>query len=93
MPLERNRVDYLPIIDRPVIEVANDARVAALDRFTPNVEHYEYLPENEGVRNPWPRDPVSECAAVLAYGTTETALDSGGCWTLGQIRNQVAASR
>ena len=42
-----NRVDYLPIIDRPVIRWPNDARVALW--ISPNVEHYEYLPDNEGV--------------------------------------------
>ena len=28
--------------------------------ISPNVEHYEYLPENEGARNPWPRTPYPD---------------------------------
>ena len=58
MDLNLNRVDYLPIVDRPVIKWPNDARVALW--IAPNVEHYEYMPENEGVRNPWPRTPYPD---------------------------------
>src|SRR5918998_1113986 len=53
-----DRVDYLPIIDRPIIKWPNEARVALW--ISPNVEHYEYLPENKGVRNPWPRTPYPD---------------------------------
>ena len=55
MPLPPNRVDYSPIIDRPVIRWPNDARVAFW--VAPNVEHYEYLPDVDGLRDPWPRTP------------------------------------
>ena len=58
MPLPPNRVDYLPIVDRPIIKWPNDARVALW--ISPNVEHYEYMPENEGARNPWPRTPYPD---------------------------------
>ena len=54
MPLPPNRVDYLPIIDRPAIKWPNDARVALW--ISPNVEHYEYLPENvkgDGILGHW----------------------------------------
>ena len=46
MSLAPNRVDYLPIIDRPVIRWPNNARVAFWVR--PNIEHYEYLPPLDG---------------------------------------------
>jgi peptidoglycan/xylan/chitin deacetylase (PgdA/CDA1 family) len=55
MPLPPNRVDYSPIIDRPAIEWPNNARVALW--IAPNIEHYEYLPDSDGLRNPWPRMP------------------------------------
>ena len=55
MALPPDRIDYLPIVDRPIIKWPNDARVALW--ISPNVEHYEYLPINEGVRDPWPRVP------------------------------------
>ena len=62
MPLQPDRVDYSPIIDRPIIKWPNDARVAFW--ISPNVEHYEYLPDFDGVRNPWPRTPYPD---VLQY--------------------------
>ena len=55
MSLPPHRVDYSPIIDRPPIKWPNNARVALW--IAPNVEHYEYLPDNDGSRNPWPRVP------------------------------------
>ena len=58
MPLPPNLVDYSPITDRPPIKWPNDARVALW--IAPNVEHYEYMPEYDGVRNPWPRTPYPD---------------------------------
>ena len=55
MPLAPDRVDYCPIIDRPVIKWPNNARVALW--VSPNVEHYEYLPDFDGIRDSWPRCP------------------------------------
>jgi allantoinase len=62
MPLPPDRVDYSPIIDRPIIKWPNGNRVALW--ISPNVEHYEYLPDFDGVRNPWPRTPYPD---VLQY--------------------------
>ena len=58
MPLVPERVDYSPIVDRPVIRWPNNARVAFW--VAPNVEHYEYLPDYDGIRNPWPRSPYPD---------------------------------
>ena len=58
MPLPPHRVDYLPMIDRPVIKWPDNARVAFW--VAPNIEHYEYLPVLDGVRNPWPRSPLPD---------------------------------
>ena len=55
MSLPPHRVDYSPIIERPPIKWPNGARVAFW--VVPNVEHYEYLPDLDGQRNPWPRTP------------------------------------
>ena len=52
------RVDYSPIIERPPIRWPNSARVALW--IAPNIEHYEYLPEFDGVRTPWPRVPIPD---------------------------------
>src|SRR5687768_2378834 len=58
MALPPYRVDYSPIVDRPPITWPNNARVAFW--VAPNVEHYEYLPDFDGVRNPWPRTPYPD---------------------------------
>ena len=58
MPLPPDRVDYSPIIERPAIKWPNGARDALW--VSPNVEHYEYLPDFDGNRNPWPRTPYPD---------------------------------
>ena len=58
MPLPPGRVDYSPIIERPPIKWPNGARVALW--VAPNVEHYEFLPDYDGVRNPWTRTPYPD---------------------------------
>src|SRR5262245_10158968 len=58
MSLPPGRIDYLPMIDRPRIVWPNKARVAFW--VAPNGEHYEYLPQFDGVRDPWPRSPYPD---------------------------------
>jgi len=58
MALPPHRVDYSAIVDRPPITWPNHARVAFW--VAPNVEHYEYLPDYDGIRNPWPRTPYPD---------------------------------
>jgi peptidoglycan/xylan/chitin deacetylase (PgdA/CDA1 family) len=58
MALPPGRVDYSPIIDRPHITWPGGARVALW--VSPNVEHYEYLPEFDGKRDPYPRSPYPD---------------------------------
>ena len=58
MALPPYRVDYSPIIDRPTIKWPNGARVALW--IAPNIEHYEYLPDYDGLRDPWPRTPYPD---------------------------------
>lgn len=58
MSLPPHRVEYSPIIERPVIRWPGDARVALW--IAPNVEHTEFIPEYDGVRNPWPRTPYPD---------------------------------
>ena len=76
MPLAPGRVDYLPMIDRPVIKWPNGARVALW--VAPNIEHYEYLPPLDGARNPWPRTPLPD---VLQYSAHEYG-NRVGFWRL-----------
>ncbi len=63
MPLSPDRLDYSPIIDRPPFKWPNDARVALWIAL--NIEHYEYLPDYDGVRDAWPRTPSPD---VREYG-------------------------
>jgi peptidoglycan/xylan/chitin deacetylase (PgdA/CDA1 family) len=58
-----DRLDYSPIIARPVIRWPNDARVAFW--ISPNVMFYEYSPPANSFRDPWPRCPHPD---VRSYG-------------------------
>ena len=44
MTLAPGRFDYAPIIDRPIIKWPENARIAFW--VAPNMEFFEYLPEN-----------------------------------------------
>jgi allantoinase len=63
MALPPYRVDYSPIIDRTPLRWPDNARVAFW--VAPNIEHYEYVPDYDGTRNPWPRTPYPD---VQQYG-------------------------
>ena len=65
--LAPDRIEYLPIIDRPVIRWPNNARVAFW--VVPNIEHYEYLPPLDGQRNPWPRTPLPDAQHIPRTST------------------------
>lgn len=65
MTLPPDRVDYLPLIDRPVLRWPHGARVAFW--VAPNIEHYEYLPPLDGARNPWPRSPLPDVQQYSAH--------------------------
>ena len=69
-----SRVDYSPIIERPPIKWPGGARVALW--IAPNIEHYEYLPDFDGVRTPWPRVPIPDVQHIHT-ATTATASASG----------------
>ena len=64
--MEPDRFEYSPIVDRPKLRWPNDERVAIW--VLPNVEHYEYLPRLQNVRNPWPRSPHPD---ILGYGVRD----------------------
>ena len=58
-----DRLDYSPIIDRPVIRWPDGARVAFW--ISPNVMFYEYCPPADPNRDPWPRSPHPD---IRSYG-------------------------
>src|SRR5437667_127604 len=79
MSLPPNRMDYLPMIDRPIIKWPNNAKIAFW--VAPNIEHYEYLPLLDGVRNPWPRSPLPD---VQQYSLHEYG-NRVGFWRLLEV--------
>ena len=77
MTLPPHRMDYSPIVDRPVIKWPNNARVAFW--VAPNVEHY-------GTSLPWmvfaipgPVSPIPTCSNILPMNSA-IGWASGGCW-------------
>ena len=58
MSLPPYRVQYSPIIERPPIRWPGGERVALW--ISPNIEHYEYQPDFDGQRDPWPRMPYPD---------------------------------
>jgi len=64
--IQRRRIAYSPIDARPRLQWPNGARVALW--LVPNVEHYEYLPREGQMRDPWPRMPHPD---VLGYSRAD----------------------
>ena len=71
-----------PIIDRPPLAWPGGARVALW--VVPNIEHYEYLPQKIGVRDPWPRMPHPD---VLGYGLRDYG-NRAGVWRMMEVFDQ-----
>jgi len=79
MALPPYRVEYSPIIERPKITWPDNARVAFW--VAPNVEHYEYVPDRDPVRNQWPRMPYPDVReyAYRDYGNRV------GFWRMAEV--------
>ena len=73
------RFGYSPIVERPKLSWPNNARVAVW--VCPNIEHYEYLPAEVRVRNPWPRVPHPD---VLGYGGRDYG-NRVGLWRMFEV--------
>lgn len=69
-------IAYSPILHRPRLQWPNGARVALW--VVPNIEHYEYLPKYQRVRDPWPRSPHPD---VLGYAQRDWG-NRVGLWRL-----------
>ncbi|HEY8370342.1 MAG TPA: polysaccharide deacetylase, partial [Thermodesulfobacteriota bacterium] len=80
--MEPDRIAYLPIVDRPSLKWPGGKRLALW--VVPNIEHYEYLPPANPIRDPYPRTPHPD---VLSYG----AKDYGnrvGLWRLFEVMDR-----
>lgn len=73
------RVQYSGILDRPAIALPGGARVAVW--VVPNIEHYEYVPREMNVRDPWPRTPHPD---VLGYGLRDYG-NRVGLWRMLEV--------
>ncbi len=73
------RFDYSAIVDRPRLRWPDGARVALW--VVPNIEHYEYLPAQVKVRDPWPRTPHPD---VLSYGQRDYG-NRVGLWRMMEV--------
>lgn len=73
------RFGYSPIVERPRLAWPNNARVAVW--VCPNIEHYEYVPAEVRVRNPWPRMPHPD---VLGYGGRDYG-NRVGLWRMFEV--------
>jgi allantoinase len=74
--MEPSLVPYSPILHRPALRWPNGARIAVW--VVPNIEHYEYLPKYQRVRDPWPRSPHPD---VLGYSQRDYG-NRVGLWRL-----------
>ena len=83
--MEPDRVPFSPIVTRPRLTWPGGARVALW--VCPNIEHYEYLPDPVGVRDPWPRMPHPD---ILGYGIKDYG-NRVGLWRMFEVmdRHQV----
>ena len=72
-----------PISRRPKMELPNGAQIAVW--ACPNLEHYEWLPDPVGIRNPWPRTPHPD---VLNYSLKDYG-NRVGVWPVFDVFDQL----
>ena len=77
-----DRFRYSPIIERPKWTLPNNARVAVW--VVPNIEHYEYVPAEVRVRDPWPRSPHPD---ILGYGGRDYG-NRVGLWRMFEVTDR-----
>ncbi|NBX55164.1 MAG: polysaccharide deacetylase [Betaproteobacteria bacterium] len=75
----QDRIAYSAMPCRRPLRWPGGARLAVW--VTPNIEHYEYLPEQVRVRNPWPRLPHPD---ILGYGLRDYG-NRVGVWRLMEL--------
>jgi allantoinase len=80
--MDPNLVTYSPILHRPQLRWPNGARVAVW--IVPNIEHYEYQPKYQRIRDPWPRSPHPD---VLGYAQRDYG-NRVGLWRLFDLTDE-----
>jgi peptidoglycan/xylan/chitin deacetylase (PgdA/CDA1 family) len=79
-----DRLDYSALPERAPLRWPGGARLALW--VAPNVEHYEYLPAQVRVRDPWPRVPHPD---ILGYGLRDYG-NRVGFWRLAEVFDRYA---
>ena len=79
VPGSFERIAYSAAPDRRPLRWPGGARVALW--VAPNIEHYEYLPQQVSVRDPWPRTPHPD---MLGYGLRDYG-NRVGVWRLMEV--------
>ena len=74
-----DRLRYSAMPERPPLVWPGGARLALW--VVPNIEHYEYLPAQVRVRDPWPRVPHPD---ILGYGLRDYG-NRVGVWRLMEV--------
>jgi allantoinase len=75
----QDRIAYSALPSRSPLRWPGGARLAVW--VAPNIEHYEYMPEQVRVRNPWPRLPHPD---ILGYGLRDYG-NRVGVWRLMEL--------
>ncbi|MBM6595304.1 polysaccharide deacetylase family protein [Microvirga pudoricolor] len=78
-----NRFTGGAIVSRKRFSWPDDAQLAVW--VCPNIEHYEYLPDPVGVRDPWPRCPHPD---VLGYATKDYG-NRVGLWPMFDVMDSL----
>ena len=78
------RVAYSAAPERAPLHWPDGARVALW--VAPNIEHYEYLPQQVRVRDPWPRVPHPD---ILGYGLRDYG-NRVGVWRLMEVFDRLS---
>ena len=73
------RIAYSAVPERAPVQWPGGARLALW--IAPNIEHYEYLPQEVRVRDPWPRVPHPD---ILGYGQRDYG-NRVGVWRLMEL--------
>ena len=79
------RYPYSGILDRPKVVWPDGKRLAVW--IVPNVEHYEYIPPPNAVRDPWPRTPHPD---VFGYSHRDYG-NRVGIWRLFEVVDELKA--
>ncbi len=81
--MEPDFIPYLPMLNRPKLSWPDGKRVALW--ICPNIEHYEFQPKFQRVRDPWPRSAHPD---ILGYSLRDYG-NRVGLWRLFAVMDEL----